>query len=68
MTDRRAFIRVIGAGFAIAPLRARAQQPSFALTSHNSALTAAIVRQLDGIPLALELAASRTLSCIESFS
>jgi len=39
--------------------RARAVRPEFAITEQNSASIVEIVRRLDGIPLALELAASR---------
>ena len=40
-------------------VRARAQQPDFAIDAGNRAAVAEIVRLLDGLPLAVELAAAR---------
>ena len=39
--------------------RARAVEPGFSLTSENGVAVAQIVRRVDGIPLAIELAAAR---------
>ena len=42
--------------------RARALDPSFAIDDESAALVASVCRRLDGIPLALELAAARLSS------
>ena len=60
-TDQRASPAVVAQCEAVQLFveRARAVQPQFALTAANAAAVAGICTRLDGIPLALELAAAR---------
>jgi Predicted ATPase len=51
-----------GAGIKLFAARAASVNPEFALTERNAGDVAALVRDLEGVPLAIELAASRAQS------
>ena len=60
-TPTEATLRLLGQSDAVRLFveRARAVQPRFVLSAENAATVAAICRRLDGLPLAIELAAAR---------
>ncbi|MBS1911485.1 MAG: hypothetical protein JST22_05830 [Bacteroidetes bacterium] len=62
LAERSADIQAVAASPAVALFieRARSINHTFALTETNAAVVAEICSQLDGLPLAIELAASRT--------
>lgn len=63
-TGQAADLDALGANAAVALFiqRARAVRSDFALTAENGPVIAAICQRLDGLPLALELAASRLVA------
>lgn len=63
-SERETSVEAVAANDAIALFvaRARLARPHFAITEQNAATAASICRRLDGIPLAIELAAARIRS------
>jgi predicted ATPase/class 3 adenylate cyclase len=64
LPDEQAELAQLAANEAVALFSARASEATgeFALSEDNAAVVAAICRRLDGLPLAIELAAARTAS------
>jgi predicted ATPase/class 3 adenylate cyclase len=64
LPDEQAELAALAANEAVALFSARASEATgeFALSEDNAAVVAAICRRVDGLPLAIELAAARTTS------